>query len=128
MVIRKKEDHERPVFGVGQVLGAVPTHAGQTCQVDEALQEAAEEEGEHRVRVGDAAYNRDEEGVELYFHGKLKGGRKLHDHDVARLRRNEEQLSYNQWAKIYGVATAAIWNAVKGYTYKHLNWRYPPLR
>lgn len=128
MVIRKKEDDERPVFGVGQVLEAVPTHVGQACQVDETLQEAAEEGEEHRVCVRAVAYNRDEEGVELYFHGKLKGGRKLHDHDVVRLRRNEEQLSYNQWAKIYGVVNAVIWNAVKGYTYKHLNWRYPPLR
>lgn len=128
MVIRKKEDDERRVFGVGPVLEAVPAHAGQASEVNEALQEAAEEGGEREVGAGDAPFNRDEEGLGLAFAGKLSGRRKLRDSDVVRLRRNEEQLSYNQWAVIYRIAPATIWNAMKGFTYKHLNWRYPPLR
>lgn len=75
-----------------------------------------------------APYNRTEEGDELRYQGKLSGSRKLRDIDVIRLRRNEEQLSYNQWAVIYRVALTVIWNASKGYTYKHLNWKYPPIR
>jgi hypothetical protein len=75
-----------------------------------------------------AVYNQNEEGVPLYWTGKLSGRRKLRDSDVIRLRRNEEQLSYNQWAQIYRVPQKVIWNAMKGYTYKHLNWRHPPIR
>lgn len=127
MVIRKKEDDERPVFGMGQVLREV-REGPDAGQGDEALQEGAEEAREPGSAEEDAPYNRDEEGLCLAFGGKLTGGRKLRDCDVVRLRRNEEQLSYAQWAKVFGVAIAVIWNARKGYTYKHLNWRCPPIR
>jgi len=128
MVIRKDEGDERRVLRVGPVLRHVREEP-DAAQGDEALQETApfngEPTGEDRP---DEAYNRTEDGAELFFQGKLTGGRKLRDIDVIRLRRNEEQLSYNQWAVIYKVAMAVIWKAMKGLTYKHLNWRYPPIR
>lgn len=128
MVIRKDEGDERPVFGVGQVLGEVQGDSRQAGEVAEALQEATEEAGESGSANRDPPYNRDEEGVELSFAGKLTGGRKLRDCDVIRLRRNVEQLSINWWAKVFGVSGSVIWNAMKGYSYKHLNWQHPPIR
>ena len=128
MVIRKKEDDERRILRVGPVLRDVREEP-DTDKGDETLPEAASpdgaEAGENRE---DEAYNRTEDGAELFFSSKLSGRRKLRDVDVVRLRRNEEQLSYNHWAKIYRVAPAVIWAAMKGYTYKHLNWRCPPIR
>lgn len=128
MVIRKDEGDERRILRVGPVLRDVRAEP-DAAQGDEALQETApfnrESKGEDRT---DEAYNRTEDGAELFCPSKLTGGRKLRDIDVVRLRRNEEQLSYNQWAVIYKVAMAVIWRAMKGYTYKHLNWRYPPIR
>lgn len=124
MVIRKDNDNGRPIQRVGLVLEGVREEP--RCQEgDEAIQ-AMENEG--RQAQTPPAYNRTEEGVELKYPGKVSGRRKLRDIDVARLRRNEEQLSYNEWARIYGVAMFVIWRAMKGYTYKHLNWRYPPIR
>ena len=124
MVIRNRDDDERPIQRVGQVLPNVRVHEDDPSG-NGALQEVAEATG----RAEDApVYNVDEEGNELFYLGKLSGKRKLRDSDVARLRRNEERLSVNHWAKIYRVTPAVIWNAMKGYTYKHLNWRIPPIR
>lgn len=172
MVIRKKEDDERPVFGVGQVLcglqensedrerasalpetrGAQPEAAPEpTREGDAGVPEASQSEEIARAQDASSLSGLVYAGVrslkeyhlrltregwkpppveqqELKYAGKLSGRRKLRDEDVVRLRRNEEQLSYNHWAKIYKVAPAVIWAAMKGYTYKHLNWKYPPIR
>lgn len=128
MVIRKGTDNGRPIQRVGPVLRDVRAQPDAT-EGDEAIQEATalhrDEEGADREAE---AYNRTEDGIELFYAGKPSGGRKLRDIDVIRLRRNEEQLSVNRWAQIYGVVNAVIWKAMKGYTYKHLNWNHPPLR
>ena len=127
MAIRKSNDNGRPIQRMGPLLCAV-SEEPDTGKGDEALPEEAVEDGATSSGGEDAPYNRDEEGVGLRFAGKLSGRRKLRDIDVVRLRRNEEQLSYNQWAQIFRVSPFVIWNAMKGYTYKHLNWKYPPLR
>lgn len=127
MAIRKGNDNGRPILGMGPVLRGVRAEPVTNEGIQE-VQAQTPEGDETRSDGADDAYNRGEEGEALSFAGKLSGRRKLRDIDVIRLRRNEEQLSYNQWAAIYRVAMAVIWNAVKGYTYKHLNWRYPPLR
>lgn len=128
MVIRKDEGNDGRILRVGPVLRAVRAEP-DAAQGNEALQEAPKVDRRATEAHSEAGvYNRTEEGAELGYPGKLSGRRKLRDCDVVRLRRNEEQLSYNQWAVIYRVPQAVIWNAAKGYTYKHLNWRYPPRR
>ncbi len=128
MVIRKSNDNERRIQRVGPVLRDVRAQLDAT-EGDEEVQDAAPVNREPPSSDRPAeTYNHTEVGCELFFHSKLSGGRKLRDIDVVRLRRNEEQLSYNRWAVIYDVSPYVIWNAMKGYTYKHLNWKYPPLR
>ncbi len=124
MTIRKDNGDGRSIQRVGLVLQGIRKDIRRR-QGHEALQEV---EKEGRGATDEAVYNRTEEGTPLGYPGKISGKRKLRDEDVIRLRRNEEQLSYNQWAVIYRVAPAVIWNAIKGFTYKHLNWRHPPIR
>lgn len=72
------------------------------------------------------SYNRTEEGIELLYAGKLKGGRRLKDDEVMECRRNPEHLTLRALAKKYGVSYITMWNCAKGYSYKHLNFRCPP--
>jgi len=74
----------------------------------------------------ETAYNRTEDGIELKCPVKAKGRRSLSDEAVIRLRRNEERLTTRQWSTLYQVPYIVIWNAQKGYTYRHLNWIHPP--
>ncbi len=124
MSIRKDNGDERSIQRVGLVRQGLREDDGHR-QSNGSIQEV---ESQGREAEAEAVYNRTEEGDALQYPGKLSGKRKLRDADVIRLRRNEEQLSYNQWAVIYRVAPAVIWNAIKGFTYKHLNWRHPPIR
>lgn len=124
MVIDKGKDNERPVCGMGSVLQDV-----RAQQDDEAcVQPVSSVAQGTRAEKAEAPYNQTEEGAPLRYPGKISGRRKLRDEDVIRLRRNEEQLSYNHWARVFNVAMSVIFKAMKGYTYKHLNWRYPPIR
>ncbi len=127
MVIRKGNDNGRSIRRVGPVLGSIQEDE-KTGESVQALQEATAEGGAAGGAGGDAAYNRTEEGDELLFAGKMSGRRKLRDIDVVRLRRNEERLTLHAWGRIYQCSHEVIWKAMKGLTYKHLNWRYPPLR
>lgn len=119
----KVKDNGGPIQRVGLVYASV-REGTYRQRFPEKVQGVASEGGE----VADPAYNRSDDGEELLYPGKVSGRRKLRDEDVVRLRRNEEQLSYNHWAKIYKVTPAVIWNAMKGLTYKHLNWNHPPIR
>ena len=124
MDIRKGKDNERPIQRVGLVSTGV-REEGNARQGNEALQEV---EGGSRSEEAQAVYNQTETGDPLLYPGKVSGRRKLRDEDVVRLRLNREQLSVNRWALIFRVTNAVIWNAMKGYTYKHLNWQHPPIR
>lgn len=125
MTIRKANDNGRPVFGVGQVLGGVREGADTGKGVQEVQAPKAEGRAS-RSNSGDAAYNRDEEGLPLSYAGKKSGGTKLSDDAVGDCRRVVGEVGIKELAKRHGVAYHTMWNAVKGYTYKHLNHRYPP--
>lgn len=64
--------------------------------------------------------------VPLTYYGKRGGARSLTDEQVIAARRDAPTVSVTELAKRYGVKWAVMWNAVKGITYRHLNWTRTP--
>ena len=125
MAIRKGNDNGRPIRRVGPLLGSVREDENTGASV-QALQEAATAGGATGSDRKDDAYNRDEEGLELKFAGKRSGGAKLTDDAVAYCRTVVGRRTIKELAAEHHVSYYTMWNAVKGYTYKHLNHRFAP--
>ncbi len=171
MVIRKKEGHEGPVFGVGQVLspvrevvdaagGAEPLQeeeetAGKTTEHEDASTEAAgspreasEREAhqtpgvrgkdagrrervkslkEHHTRLAASGYvPPPPKEVPFTYAGQRPRARKLTDEQVIEARREVAAVSCLQLSKRFGVSYKSLWLAIKGMTFKHLNFEHPP--
>lgn len=60
------------------------------------------------------------------FHQKMSGGRKLTDRDVGLARSVAHKYSVVHLAAYFGVKYNAMYNAIKGYSFRHLNGDYPP--
>lgn len=57
---------------------------------------------------------------------KMSGLKKLDDRDVAFCRKFVDRYSIKHLAKRFGVSYSAMYNAIKGNTFKHLNGEFPP--
>ena len=125
MAIRKGNDNGRPILGMGPVLRGLREHedAGRGTA---AVQAPQKQGGAPGGNGKDEAYNRDEEGLELKYAGKRSGGTKLTDDAVGYCRTVVGRRTIKELAAEHHVSYYTMWNAVKGYTYKHLNHQYPP--
>ncbi len=68
------------------------------------------------------------EEVPYTFHLKPQGKRILTDEEVMFARKNIIRLGYLHLAEQFGVSHSTVYRAVKGYTYRYLNFLVPPQR
>jgi hypothetical protein len=60
------------------------------------------------------------------FYPKPSGKRKLSDGQVIFARENIARLGCRALAKRFNVSYGTMWNAIKGYSFRHLNGTFPP--
>lgn len=84
---------------------------------------------EHHLKLAREGYvPPPREEIPYTFHFKKQGKRILTDEEVMFARKNIVRLSVLQLANQYGVSPSTVYRAVKGYTYRYLNFLVPPQR
>lgn len=126
MAIHNSKDDDGRIRGMGPVLRDLRV-VDDGGPGDGEVQAAPEAARPHPFGATEApVYNRDEDGIELKCPHKGSGGRKLSDDAVAHCRTVIGSRTIKELAQEHGVSYYTMWNAVKGYTYRHLNFRFPP--